>query len=47
MIENNKKKMMDCPHCLSEIPYEANVCRGCQAEIKYGTLWVYILLGFL
>ena len=45
MTEN--KKMMDCPHCLSEIPHGAHVCRGCQAEVKYGTPGFYILLGFL
>ena len=25
-----------CPHCRSEVPYGAKVCRGCQAEIEYG-----------
>ncbi|ECH2288237.1 hypothetical protein FOE33_24415 [Salmonella enterica] len=30
-------KLITCPHCRSEIPHGANVCRGCQAEISYGT----------
>ncbi len=25
-----------CPHCYSEVPRGAQVCRGCQAEIEYG-----------
>jgi hypothetical protein len=27
-----------CPHCLDNIPYGASVCRGCQAEVKYGQI---------
>ena len=41
----NNENMMVCPHCRSEIPHGANVCRGCQAEIKYGTPIFFILLG--
>lgn len=26
-----------CPHCMNEVPWGAHVCRGCQAEIEYGT----------
>lgn len=26
-----------CPHCRSEVPRGATVCRGCQAEIEYGS----------
>lgn len=26
-----------CPHCYTEVPRGASVCRGCQAEIEYGT----------
>lgn len=26
-----------CPHCVTEVPWGARVCRGCQAEIEYGT----------
>ncbi|EMB9957254.1 hypothetical protein U9665_001396 [Escherichia coli] len=49
-----EKKLIECPHCKSEIPHGANVCRGCQAEISYGpsgfsyaiTLIVPIVLGY-
>lgn len=27
---------LTCPHCLNHVPYGAKVCRGCQAELKYG-----------
>ncbi len=26
-----------CPHCMNNVPWGARVCRGCQAEISYGT----------
>jgi len=26
-----------CPHCLGGVPWSAKVCRGCQAEVDYGT----------
>lgn len=26
-----------CPHCHTEVPHGARVCRGCQAEVEYGT----------
>lgn len=26
-----------CPHCLNEVPWGAQVCWGCQAEVSYGT----------
>lgn len=26
-----------CPHCLNNVPWGARVCRGCHAEISYGT----------
>ncbi|WP_460124291.1 hypothetical protein [Pseudomonas sp. S2_C03] len=26
-----------CPHCMNEVPWGAHVCRGCQAEVRYGT----------
>jgi hypothetical protein len=26
-----------CPHCHGNVSYGANVCRGCQAEVEYGT----------
>ncbi|CAM7676798.1 MULTISPECIES: hypothetical protein [Enterobacterales] len=49
-----EKKLIECPHCKSEIPHGANVCRGCQAEISYGpsgfsyaiTLIVPIVCGY-
>ncbi len=39
--------LITCPHCRSEIPHGANVCRGCRAEIKYGTPKFFIWLGLL
>lgn len=41
---NENQKMMQCPHCMSEIPHGAKVCRGCQAEIEYGTPPVLFLI---
>ena len=41
------KKLITCPHCLSEIPHGANVCRGCRAEISYGTPGIMMLLLFI
>ncbi|ELW2866014.1 hypothetical protein ABVL22_004300 [Salmonella enterica] len=41
-------KLITCPHCRSEIPHGANVCRGCQAEISYGTsgfMMLVLLIG--
>lgn len=26
-----------CPHCMNNVPWGARVCRGCHAEISYGT----------
>lgn len=26
-----------CPHCMNDVPWGAQVCRGCHAEIRYGT----------
>lgn len=34
----NEEFIIVCPHCHSEIPRGASVCRGCQAEIKYGRI---------
>lgn len=38
-------KIIICPHCRSEIPHGAKVCRGCQAEITYGISG--FMMGFL
>lgn len=38
---------MICPHCRSEIPRGANVCRGCHAEIKYAAPGFFILVGVI
>ncbi|WP_199540427.1 hypothetical protein [Paraburkholderia kururiensis] len=27
---------LTCPHCRNLVPRGATVCRGCQAELKYG-----------
>ncbi len=43
----NEEKLITCPHCRSEIPLGANVCRGCQAEITYRTPKFFIIIGFL
>lgn len=34
---------MICPHCHGTVSRGARVCRGCQAEIEYGTPPAYIL----
>lgn len=31
------EKLITCSHCRSQIPFGANVCKGCRAEIQYGT----------
>lgn len=39
---------IECPHCRSEVPNGAKVCRGCQAEIEYGAppfLYLILLAG--
>ena len=37
-----------CPHCMSQVPRGAHVCRGCQAEVHYGApRWVSILCAIL
>lgn len=36
-----------CPHCHGEVPHGAKVCRGCQAEIEYGTPPFFILVSFI
>lgn len=28
---------VSCPHCMNNVPWGASVCRGCHAEISYGT----------
>lgn len=28
---------LSCPHCMNNVPWGARVCRGCHAEISYGT----------
>lgn len=33
----NIENMMTCPHCHTQVSHGAKVCRGCQAEIEYGT----------
>jgi hypothetical protein len=30
-------KKLICPHCHARVPNGATVCRGCKAEIEYGT----------
>lgn len=41
---------MTCPHCHTEVPYGATVCRGCQAEVDYvppGSVYVGSIIGAL
>ncbi len=36
-----------CSHCHTELPHNANVCRGCQAEVEYGvpsSSFVFLLI---
>ncbi|HCR3332380.1 TPA: hypothetical protein ON523_002109 [Morganella morganii] len=42
-----EKRLIECPHCKSEIPHGANVCRGCQAEISYGPSGISFLITIL
>lgn len=45
MTEGNN---LICPHCRSnDIPYGANICKGCRAEIKYGTPGYVKIAGFI
>lgn len=42
-----------CPHCHTNVPLGAKVCRGCQAEVEYGappaalliSLFVAVVVG--
>ena len=43
-----EREMLECPHCLGDVPMSALVCRGCKAEIKYGVPgWAYAMLVIL
>lgn len=33
-----------CPHCHGTVPHGASVCRGCNAEIEYGSPPIAFLL---
>jgi len=36
-------KNLTCPHCHARVPRGATVCRGCKAELEYGTpAWLYL-----
>ena len=35
-----------CPHCYELVPTGAKVCKGCQAEIEYGTPGFIALIIF-
>jgi len=43
----SEQNLITCSHCRSDIPRGANVCKGCRAEIKYGTPGLFLLLGLL
>lgn len=43
----SNQNLITCSHCRSDIPRGANVCKGCRAEIKYGTPGLFMLLGLL
>jgi len=38
---------MICPHCRGEVPRNASVCRGCQAEIEYGAPKIAFMVALL
>jgi hypothetical protein len=40
-------KELKCPHCHEIVPMGATVCKGCQAEIEYGTPLFIMLIIFL
>ena len=42
-----QERLITCSHCRSEIPHGANVCKGCRAEIKYGTPGLFMFVGFI
>ena len=33
----DKNQMLKCPHCGTLVEHGLTVCRGCKAEIEYGT----------
>ena len=39
-------KELKCPHCHETVPIGATVCKGCQAEIEYGTPFFIALIIF-
>ncbi len=41
------QRLITCVHCRSDIPHGASVCKGCRAEIKYGTPGFFMLVGFI
>ncbi|MBL1321039.1 MAG: hypothetical protein COA63_008280 [Methylophaga sp.] len=40
-------KELKCPHCHETVSIGATVCKGCQAEIEYGTPIFIVLIIFL
>ncbi len=42
-MEEKNINDLTCPHCLGSVPRGASVCRGCQAEIEYGTSFFEIV----
>ena len=36
---------LKCPHCFGGVPYGASVCRGCQAEVEYGTPTTFVIFS--
>ncbi|MEI2606948.1 hypothetical protein V8O11_24710 [Erwinia aphidicola] len=39
----SEQNLITCSHCRSDIPRGANVCKGCRAEIKYGTPGLFMV----
>lgn len=39
--------IIKCPFCHTESPKGVLVCKGCQAEVKYGASWIIVFLIFL
>ncbi|PXW15502.1 hypothetical protein [Paraburkholderia caballeronis] len=39
--------MLQCPHCLTQVPRGAHVCTGCAAELHYGIPEKLLAVGLI
>lgn len=39
-MTDKNNQMLKCPHCGTLVEHGLTVCRGCKAEIEYGTTFV-------